>query len=224
MMPPRQSDSDRPMRFAYADPPYPGQSFRCYGDHPDYAGEVDHAELVAQLERDFPDGWALSTSAVALPEVLRLCPYRRGGDPKNPGRVRPEDSVRVLAWIKPSSAPRPVAVQFGWEPVVLRGGRGGDRHPYVWDWHIASRPGFRRRGDGGIIGAKPASFARWLFHCLGARPGDELIDLFPGSGAIGREWESFVRAPRLWEAPATLAQLELADSGGFGEKRRNMSP
>ena len=45
------------MRIAFADPPYPGQSKRLYGDHPDYAGEVNHAELVADLLARFPDGW-----------------------------------------------------------------------------------------------------------------------------------------------------------------------
>src|SRR4051794_38471125 len=44
------------MKIGYADPPYPGQSAKHYGDHPDYAGEVDHAVLVAQLERHY-DGW-----------------------------------------------------------------------------------------------------------------------------------------------------------------------
>jgi hypothetical protein len=28
-------DPTRAMRFAYADPPYPGQSLKHYGDHPD---------------------------------------------------------------------------------------------------------------------------------------------------------------------------------------------
>jgi hypothetical protein len=35
-------------------------------DHPKYAGEVDHAELIRRLSAGFPDGWALSTSAEAL--------------------------------------------------------------------------------------------------------------------------------------------------------------
>lgn len=39
----------RPLRLAYADPPYPGRSARYYSAHPDYAGEVDHAALIAQL-------------------------------------------------------------------------------------------------------------------------------------------------------------------------------
>ena len=62
----------RPLRLAYADPPYPGRA-SLYRDHPDYAGEVDHAALLAQLAGY--DGWALSTSAEALPAVLALCPH-----------------------------------------------------------------------------------------------------------------------------------------------------
>jgi hypothetical protein len=65
------------VRFAYADPPYIGQAKRHYGDHPDYAGEVDHAELIGRLRAEFPDGWALSTSSTALREVWNLCPDAR---------------------------------------------------------------------------------------------------------------------------------------------------
>ena len=49
------------MRIGYADPPYIGCA-HLYKDHPDYAGEVDHAELIARLERDF-DGWVLHAAA-----------------------------------------------------------------------------------------------------------------------------------------------------------------
>lgn len=48
-----------------------------------------------------------------------------------------------------------------------------------------------------VTGAKPAPFLTWLFGCLGARPGDELIDLYPGSGAVARAWESFSAQPEL---------------------------
>ena len=68
-----------PLRLAYADPPYPANAWM-YRGHPDYAGEVDHAALIERLAGY--DGWALSTSAEALPEVLALC---------LPG-------VRVAAW------------------------------------------------------------------------------------------------------------------------------
>ncbi|MGH6654177.1 MAG: hypothetical protein ACRDVE_03095 [Actinocrinis sp.] len=173
-----------PRRFAYADPPYPGQARRVYGDQLTYAGEVDHAELVARLERDYPDGWALSTSVSALPEVLALCPHERGTDPKNPGRVEPERSVHVMAWVKPRSAPFPVPVQYTWEPVILRRRVPRDDR-FVRDHLIAPAGGL------GFPGAKPIAFCRWLFAALGARPGDVLVDLFPGSGAVGREWQAF---------------------------------
>jgi len=35
---------------------------------------------------------------------------------------------------------------------------------------------------------KAPEFAMWMFRQLGARPGDTLDDLYPGSGAIGRAW------------------------------------
>ena len=184
------------MRFAYADPPYPGQALRLYGNHPDYAGEVNHAELVARLMRDYSDGWALSTSASALPEVLAVCPYTRGTDPKHPGRVERDKSVRVLAWIKPGAPPYPVRVQFTWEPIILWGGRpynGGPRT--VKDTLIAPVESFQYRPKpaGWVKGAKPPVFCRWIFECLGARAEDELHDLFPGSGIFQREWDSWAR-------------------------------
>ncbi len=62
------------MRFSYADPPYLGQAAKHYADQPDYAGEVDHAELIERLCRDYPDGWALSCSSPSLKVLLPLCP------------------------------------------------------------------------------------------------------------------------------------------------------
>src|SRR5262245_15281863 len=53
--------TDRPLRFAYADPPYPKLARKYYRDHPDYGGEVDHHALINRLVEEFPDGWALST-------------------------------------------------------------------------------------------------------------------------------------------------------------------
>ncbi len=171
----------RPLRLAYADPPYPGNA-RLYRGHRDYAGEVDHATLIARLTTY--DGWALSTSAAALPAVLALCP---------PG-------VRVAAWHK---GERPTASRWplnAWEPVIYSGGRPSD----------VSRPpaDATRRVDslvhgvapmttlpGRVIGAKPAAFCRWVFDLLGAAPGDTLDDLFPGSGAVTRAWAIFTGRP-----------------------------
>lgn len=62
------------MRFAYADPPYPGRAARYYRHEPTFAGEVDHVALIASLQASGYDGWALSTAADALRELLPLCP------------------------------------------------------------------------------------------------------------------------------------------------------
>lgn len=178
------------MRFAYADPPYPGQSKRLYGDHADFAGEVDHAALVARLVSDYPDGWALSTGAKMLREILLLCP----------------EDVRVLAWCKTDAPPFTIRVQYTWEPVILRGGRpyeGGPR--VVRDSLVAPScgamgSGVHRDGPGHVTGRKPPRFCRWLFEILGAEPGDSLDDLFPGSGQVGREWTAFSSQLRLGAA------------------------
>ena len=175
------------MRFAYADPPYIGQARKHYRKHPDFAGEVDHVALVGRLVDEFPDGWALSLSCKSLQAILALCPT----------------DVRVMAWVKPMTPILPgIRLQYGWEPVILRGGRQGPHvtgNPMTRDWISASPEGltFRSRPASHIIGRKPDAFCRWLFDCLGAQPDDELVDLFPGSGAVGREWDSWRSQMRL---------------------------
>lgn len=161
------------MKFAVADPPYPGQSAKHYREHPDYAGEVDHAELVTRLMDDYSDGWALCTSSVALSHVLPLCP--------------PE--IRVAAWVKPFCSFKPnVNPAYAWEPVLFYGGRKRGRNLLtVRDWHSESITLKR-----GLTGVKPESFCFWLFDFLGMQPGDEMHDLFPGTGAISKAWERFV--------------------------------
>ena len=43
----------------------------------------------------------------------------------------------------------------------------------------------------GLVGAKPKNFCYWLFSVLGMKPGDTFVDIFPGSGAVARAWESY---------------------------------
>lgn len=158
----------RPMRMAYADPPYPGTARKYYVSEPTYAGEVDHHQLIGSLVRDFPDGWALSTSERALRDVLPLCP---------PG-------TRVCPWVKPNaSAPGTThGIHNAWEAVLVAGGR--QRAPGIKNF-LSAAPA--RRG-GSLPGRKPPAFCGWLFALLGLQPGDELVDLFPGTGIVGRAW------------------------------------
>jgi hypothetical protein len=171
------------MRFAYADPPYPGQSKRWYSDHPDYAGEVDHAELIGRLCGDYPDGWALSTSAPALREVLPLCP----------------PDVRMAVWHLTNTQPPPHGQgpwHWCWEPVIIRGGRKRERgEPPVRN--LLACPNSQGFLGAQIAGQKPPAFCRWIFGLLGARHDDELDDLYPGSGAVGREWDAYINQPWL---------------------------
>ena len=155
------------MRFAYADPPYPGTARKYYGREETYAGEVDHAALVSSLQASYADGWALSTSAKALRDVLPLCP----------------EGARVAAWSKPHApSPNTYGPHNCWEPVIVVGGRR--RRPGVSDVLIA----LPARGGGTLPGRKPVKFCAWLFALLGMQPGDELVDLFPGSGIVGAAW------------------------------------
>jgi len=131
------------------------------------AGEVDHRALIASLEASGYAGWALSTSARALRELLPLCPL----------------AARVCPWVKPHHpATRTYGLHNCWEPLIVVGGRA--RRPGKRDWLQASIA----RGGGTLPGRKPLAFCAWLFECLGMLPGDELVDVFPGTGVVGRAW------------------------------------
>lgn len=171
------------MKFAYADPPYPGCAHRYAAEAAAdgrVAAEVDHGELVTRLSADH-DAWALSTSATALRAILNLCP----------------DDVRVAVWAKTwVSFKKGVNPAYAWEPVIFRGARrwkerGGSEAMTVRDW-LACTP-----QQDGFFGAKPETFSFWLFDLIGARPDDEFADLFPGSGAVTRAWDKWKRQTRL---------------------------
>ena len=153
------------MKFAYADPPYPG----CAHFYPENT-EVDHGQLIADMNDGFPDGWALSTSSVALQQVLPLCP----------------DDVRVMAWVKPFASFKPnVNPAYAWEPVIVRGGRKRTREQLtVRDW-VSVVITLRK----GLVGAKPPGFCQWLFDVLNVEDDDEMVDLYPGTGIVTREFD-----------------------------------
>lgn len=162
-----------PMIFAYADPPYVGQAAKHYE-----GVEVNHRLLIGTLVRDYPDGWALSASSGSLRDLLPMCP----------------EDVRVLAWVKGWASWKPnVWPAYAWEPVIFRGGRGVDRQMNTpRDWVMASASTGK-----GLAGAKPRQFCTWLFECFNAQPGDELHDLFPGTGAVTRAWADYTPQPSL---------------------------
>ena len=187
---------DGPLRFAYADPPYPGTARKYYRDQADYAGEVDHAALVASLLQGGYAGWALSTSPRALTALLPLCPA----------------GARVCAWVKPQGAsPLTYGIHNCWEPVLVVSGR--HRRPGVRDW-LSALPA---RGGGQLPGRKPIAFCAWLFQLLGMRPGDELVDLFPGTGIVSAAWRELSLGTSATSSSdrVTIAVADdVADAGG----------
>ena len=164
------SEAERSLSFAYADPPYLGCGQKLYGKHhPDaklWDSKQAHIDLLARLDRDF-DGWAYSCLPRDLEWVL----------PAAPG-------ARIAAWVKPMCAWKPwQRIGQAWEPVVYRTPRTtvktGEQHLRMRDYLTCSATIKR-----GLPGAKPDAFARWVLLLLGWKDGDELSDLFPGTGVV----------------------------------------
>lgn len=159
------------MRVAYLDPPYPGYAY-FYKDHPDFAGEVDHQELIERVTDEY-DAWILHTGSVNLHLVLPLCP----------------SNVRVGSWVKTFASFKPgVNPAYAWEPVIFYGGRNDSSKEKltVTDW-IACPITLRK----GLTGAKPPMVVQWCFALLGMTQEDELDDLFPGTGIVEQTWHAW---------------------------------
>lgn len=163
-------------RYAYADPPYLGCGKLYAAHHPDalvWDDPAIHQALVDRLVADYPDGWTLSLSTPSLQAILPMCP----------------PDVRVCAWVKPFAAFK-VGVNpgYAWEPVILRAGRRKRprTEPTVRDW-LAEPIALKR----GLAGAKPRAFCLWVLDLLGYQPGDEIHDLFPGTGSMGEAVKVF---------------------------------
>ena len=176
------------MRLAIADPPYPpfigsggrkNRASRWYGEgqrsqtdrpsdfHPEAAKWDDPATHRALLEKllDEYDGFAIATSPDGLAAYGPL----------------PSDA-RLMAWVKPNGQPGAHRLRSTWEPVIVltpkgrrsnRGGRGSIPDTLV---EPAPRVGF--------IGAKPEAWTRWVLAAMSWEPGDEVDDLFAGSGSV----------------------------------------
>ena len=157
------------MRIAYADPPYPGCA-HIYKDHPDYAGEVDYGFLFEKLATEF-DGWVLHTNSVSIKTLAPLVP----------------DDARWMAWVKPFCAfKRNVSVAYAWEPTIVKTARKPvvSGRIVMRDW-VSESITMKR----GLTGVKPDAVCRWAFEMVGAEPNDDLVDMFPGTGAVMIAWD-----------------------------------
>lgn len=162
------------MNLAYADPPYIGCA-HLYRDHPDFAGEVDHAELIARLESDY-DGWVLHASATAKSMAVLAPLVEKTG-------------ARWMSWVKGFAAfKKNVSVAYAWEPVIVKPARKPvvSKRLVMRDW-IQESITLRK----GLTGAKPEAVCHWAFEMVGARPDDELDDMFPGTCAVATAWRTW---------------------------------
>jgi hypothetical protein len=154
------------LRLAYADPPYVGEGDRY--DHPEAArwnDPAEHVALIAELHSGF-DGWALSAKSNSLRDLLPAAP----------------SGTRVAAWVKPFCAyKRNVRIAYAWEPVIFLPARDSSKLGAPVGRDFLSEPIVTGRG---LIGAKPLPFCEWVLDLLGYAPGDEVVDLFPGTGVM----------------------------------------
>jgi len=185
------------LRFAYADPPYIGQAKKHYSHDPNCA-EVDHQALIDSLAEY--DGWALSLSSPSLKTILPMCPEG----------ARVGIWVKPFCAFKVNVNPA-----YAYEPVIFFGGRRRTRQqPTTRDWlselqllraAVAGKETAKalRMVDSliqaeqkdvvshvitlkkGLSGAKPEAFCEWVLDWLNVEGGDEVVDIFPGTGVMG---------------------------------------
>lgn len=177
----------RPLRVAFADPPYLGccrlydhhheQPFGCWDD------PETHRHLIDWLGEAFPDGWALCASTPSLRTLLPMMP----------------DDVRIGSWVKTFSAfKKGVRPAYAWEPVLWRGGRNpGAGFPHkpperngkqttpkdFFETHTQVTGGLACpiTLQKGLTGTKPEAFCRWVLDLLNVQQGDTVVDVFPGT-------------------------------------------
>ncbi len=162
------------VRIGYADPPYIGCA-HLYKDHPDYAGEVDHAQLIDRLQSEY-QGWVLHASATPHSMAILAPLVEKTG-------------ARWMTWVKGFAAfKRNVPVAYAWEPVIVKPARKPvvSKRLVMRDW-IQESITLKR----GLTGANPEAVCHWAFEMVAARPEDDLHDMFPGSGAVMRAWETW---------------------------------
>jgi hypothetical protein len=172
-------------RLAYADPPYIGMAARYYRGHPDYAGEVDHRQLLDRLATY--DGWALSCSSSSVGYLFGLVATLD---------IKPRP--RLAIWHRLPKPHRTAGLVTAFEGVLFVSARSVERGSDgpIADVLLGVESRARPTLPTDVIGRKPPAFCAWIFALMGARPGDELDDLYPGSGLVARAWSQWSRPRR----------------------------
>jgi len=175
-------------KLCIADPPYLGRAVRYYGEggcgvghgngqadnHPEaYLWDLPetHIQLVKELDQKY-DGWAIAMTVHSLSTYLQeVVTDSRNG-------------IRVCVWHKPSSVTSGNRITNHWEPVLIKvphnrkgWSSGGERMSDV----LTANP-----AKNNFMGSKPLAWTHWVLDLLGYTEGDEVVDLFHGSGAVHR--------------------------------------
>ena len=109
-------------------------------------------------------------------------------------------------------------IAYAWEPVIVKPARKPvvSKRLVMRDWVECSIT-LRR----GLTGAKPEKVCHWAFEMLGARPDDDLIDLFPGTGAVTRAWQTW---RGLFVLPAATPNVAAATKDVAHEQNQEVEP
>ena len=175
------------MLLGYADPPYPGQA-HLYKEHKDYAGEVNHIELIKKLINDY-DGFILHTSTPALHKILTII--------DDMGAAK---TIRICSWCKSFAAFKAnVSVAYTWEPVIIKALRKPTvNHREIMRDHIVEPITMKK----GLTGAKPPRVVRWAIELAGMTKSDNLDDMYPGTGIVKATWKH-------WSGETNITQDQL---------------
>ena len=179
------------MKLAIADPPYLGRASTWYGSSirksqlgavhggtakinykpADYHPEAHlwddietHKTLIEKLESDY-DGFALCLAHDNLQQLLPLFTVK----------------VKVCIWHK-WTLPSRSCISNSYEPVIIKvpdarkGAIKGLTTPDVMT--------YQKREGMGFAGRKPKAFTHWILDLLQYKEGDQVDDLFNGSGAV----------------------------------------
>jgi len=173
------------MRLAIADPPYLDRAVRWYGEggtgytagsgqadnHPEaYLWDIPktHQDLARRLEQDY-DGYAIAMSVHSLSTYLSVI------------ETNSRNGIRVGVWNKTMSLPSASRIHNSWEPVIFkipkerRARNNGTATKDVLTSAVLQN---------NFIGAKPLVWTEWVLDVLGYKDGDQVDDLFAGSGAV----------------------------------------